>query len=216
VDARKLSPEVQADLRRRVVAAVESGMSQQDAARVFGISRRAVGVWVRVHRRDGPDALRPQRRGRTPGEQFALSPRQQAELLHDLSAQTPDEIGLDAPLWSRRVVGDLVAARYGLELSSTTVGHYLDRWGVVGRSPVRGPTVGVHVSWHRARPTVLGVVLIDELHVLVARSGNGGARFLCRQRPFTADARREFADRLGRSRVSRLGADEPRGVPSAG
>jgi transposase-like protein len=49
-DARKLSPESLADLRRRVVAAVHGGMTQSEAARAFGVSRRAVGVWVRAHR----------------------------------------------------------------------------------------------------------------------------------------------------------------------
>lgn len=184
-DARKLSPEGQADLRRRVVAAVGSGMSQQAAARVFGISRRAVGVWVRAHRENGPDALNPGRRGRQPGAQYALSRRQQAELLQDLVVGPPEAFGLDASLWSRRVLAEHIEHRFGLHLSAATVGHYLTRWGLVdgdtrGRIPgvlratasdlrrdeapgelSRGAhTEALWVMWRRPAPTFVGTALV--------------------------------------------------------
>lgn len=120
------------------MAAVGSGMSQQEAARVFGISRRAVGVWVRAHRTYGPAALDSQRRGRGPGEQFALSRNRQGDLLAQISRHAPDELGLAAPVWSRRVLADFITKRFGTPLSSTTVGHYLSRWGLVDCSR-RGP-----------------------------------------------------------------------------
>jgi hypothetical protein len=42
VDARRLPPVSQEDLRRRVVAAVESGRLQVEVAAVFGVSSRCV------------------------------------------------------------------------------------------------------------------------------------------------------------------------------
>lgn len=226
MDARKLSPEGQADLRRRVVAAVEGGMSQQEAGRVFGISRRAVGVWVRAHRLNGPEALNPHRRGRVPGEQFALSRRQQAELLDDLSHHAPDELGLNSPVWSRRVLADFIATRFELQLSTTTVGHYLTRWGLVGgegraRLPVapRGgaATEAMRISWHRPTPRFIDSALVpgpgsvaagprpgqigpprDYLDVLVAQSPRGALYFLCVDEREALAAVRDFADRLGR------------------
>lgn len=198
-DARKLSPQGQADLRRRVVAAVAGGMSQQEAARVFGISRRAVGVWVRAHRESGPAALEPQRRGRNPGDQLALSCAQQASLLNDVCRHAPDEFGLTAPLWSRRVLADHIAARFGMPLTPTTVGHYLARWGLL--DPGRRISAGdrVHVSWRRATPQFLGVPLLPppgRVDVLVGQSPRGATYFLCVPPPYPPAAVQDFATRL--------------------
>lgn len=198
-DARKLSPEGQADLRRRVVAAVAGGMSQQEAARVFGISRRAVGVWVRAHRESGPAALESQRRGRNPGEQLALSCAQQVELLGDVCGHAPDELGLAAPLWSRRVLADHIAVRFGVPLTTTTVGHYLTRWGVLDAGRRISSGDGVHVSWRRPTPQFLGVPLLPppgRVDVLVGQSPRGATHFLCVPPPYSLAAVQDFATRL--------------------
>ena len=49
-DARSLAPEAQAALRYRTVKAVLVGMTQTDAAEVFGITRQAVGKWMKAYR----------------------------------------------------------------------------------------------------------------------------------------------------------------------
>jgi transposase len=59
-DARTLSPDALFDLRTRVVAAVQAGLSQVPAARTFAVHRSAVNSWCQA------DALAPQRRGRKP------------------------------------------------------------------------------------------------------------------------------------------------------
>jgi len=182
IDARRLSPEGQADLRRRVVAAVDAGMTQIEAGRVFGTSRRAVGVWVRTHRELGPAALGPQRRGRLPGDPAALSRRRQAELLQDVEAGCPDDYGLNGELWSRRALTEHIERRYGLTLTPSTVGSYLSRWGLVetvrgrarvdqrmldawtdpdsGRPRRPDPAQWVHVTWSRPAPRFIGTALL--------------------------------------------------------
>lgn len=72
-DARSLSAEALEALRRRAVAAVKAGVTRAEVARLFGVSRKTVGAWVAAYQKDGDDAFRPKRRGRRPGEQFALS-----------------------------------------------------------------------------------------------------------------------------------------------
>lgn len=194
---------------------------------MFGISRRAVGVWVRAHRLNGPEALNPHRRGRAPGEQFALSRRQQAELLQDVARYAPDEIGLSSPVWSRRVLADYIVERFGLELSITTVGHYLARWGLLcaelrGRVPsstrVSGAPATLWVSWHRPVPRFVGTALVpgpgsvaagprhgeigpppEYLDVLVFQTTRGAAYFLCLRSPYQLDALREIGERAART-----------------
>lgn len=119
-------------------------MSQIEAARVFGVSRRAVGVWVRAHRVAGEASLRPNRRGRPPGDQFALPVPEQGRLLRIMADGPPDTAGLDQPLWSRRAVTALVERELGLTLSPVTVGQYLARWGL--SAPGAGGYPGVVVG----------------------------------------------------------------------
>lgn len=130
-DARKLSPEALEEIRRRAVAAVESGASQSDVARLLGVSRKTVGAWVRAFRRSGEDSFRARTRGRRPGEQLALSTQQQEWTIRAITRGAPDSHGLRADLWSRQAVSDLVNREFRVLLSSATVGQYFARWGLI-------------------------------------------------------------------------------------
>lgn len=205
-DARRLSAESLEDLRRRVVAAVDGGMTQIEAARAFGVSRRAVGVWVRAHRVAGEAAFRPGRRGRASGDQFALPLPVQAQGLAVLAAGPPEDAGLAHPLWTRRAVSDLLDRETGLHLSPTTVGHYLTRWGLAAEAAVRqawGGPVGRElwrVVWTRPAEDSLGSLLLPggPPEVLLAASARGSSAFLLAEAPFTAEAAGDFGERLSR------------------
>ena len=60
------------DLRRRVVAAVDGGMSRSEAARVFGVGRATVKRYLALRRETGALAPRP-RRGPPPVVTAALA-----------------------------------------------------------------------------------------------------------------------------------------------
>ena len=47
-DARSLPAGAQEDLRRRIVKAVQDGLSQSEAARVFAVARGTVNRWMRL------------------------------------------------------------------------------------------------------------------------------------------------------------------------
>lgn len=114
------------------MAAVQSGMSQSEVARLFGVSRKAVGTWMVAYRQRGDHALTPRTRGRRPGEQLALSPEQQAWTVKKIIAGSPDAHGLRPHrLWTRQAISELVLAEYSIELSHSTIAHYLLRWGLV-------------------------------------------------------------------------------------
>ncbi len=136
-DTRSLSGEAQAALRNRAVQAVLDGMTQAEAARVFRVHRNAVNRWIRRYREGGWAGLAEQRRGRRPGEQPALSERQQQELIALVRDSTPDQLGLAGFLWTRDAVAELLAQRYGVWLARTTVGGYLRGWGFSPQRPQR-------------------------------------------------------------------------------
>jgi transposase len=136
-DARSLPGAAQAALRKRAVRAVLDGMSQAQAARVFGVHRNAVNRWVKRYRHGGWEALSQRRRGRRAGEPASLSPGQQQEVIALVRETTPDELGLAGFLWTRDAVAELVAHRFGVWLARTTVGRYLRAWRFSPQKPQR-------------------------------------------------------------------------------
>lgn len=130
-DARSLSAEALEALRRRAVAAVAAGVSRAEVARLFGVSRKTVGAWVAAHERLGDEAFRPKRRGRRPGEQFALTPEQQAWVVGTIVDGGPDKHGLAHRLWTRQAIAELINREFGVLISAATVSQYLARWGLI-------------------------------------------------------------------------------------
>ena len=134
-DARSLPAAAQEDLRRKAVNAAQSGMTQGAVAKMFGVTRQAVGNWVQAHRNGGVKALRAQPRGRP--KDLALRPWQAAQIAKALVDRHPDQLKLPFYLWTREAVAQLIARRFGLRLSVWTVGRYLARWGFTPQKPVR-------------------------------------------------------------------------------
>src|SRR4030095_11270501 len=136
-DTRSLPAAAQAALRNRAVRAVLDGMTQVEAARVFGVHHNALHRRDQTHRQGGWAGLSERRRGRRPGEQAALSQFQQQEVMALVRDSTPDQLGLAGFLWTRDAVAELIARRYGLGLARTTVGGYLRGWGFSPQRPQR-------------------------------------------------------------------------------
>lgn len=134
-DARFLSSRAQEDLRRRVVVAVRGGMYQAEAARTFGVSRQSVNNWMKRCRLGGLRRLRSGRRGRPPVQR--LAPYQAATAVRLITDRCPDQLQLSFALWTREAVGELLARRFGVQVSVWTVGRYLRRWGFTPQKPVR-------------------------------------------------------------------------------
>jgi transposase len=135
-DARKLDVATQTHLRRSVVQAVRGGMSQTQAAQVFGASLRAVNKWMGLDRAGGLRALRPKRRGRRAGD-GRLKAAQAARIRQLIIDSLPDQLKLPFYLWTRAAVINLIERQYGITVSLTTVGRYLNRWGMSPQKPVR-------------------------------------------------------------------------------
>ena len=135
-DARRLSPEAQEDLRRRVVhAIVDQGMSQVEAARTFQVGRTSVHYWLKAHRQGGLSALRARKRG--PKRSSRLKGHQAATVVRMIEDRHPEQLHLPFSLWTREAVGQLIRERFGIDLSVWTVGRYLKRWGFTPQKPLR-------------------------------------------------------------------------------
>ena len=135
VDFRSLEVKTQEIIRRKAVAAVQSGMSQVEAARVFGITRQAVGNWIAQYESKGRASLKAQRRGRPPGGQ--LKGWQAAMITRDVMDRCSDQLKLPYYLWTREAVAQLIERRFGIHISVWTAGRFPSRWGFTSQKPVR-------------------------------------------------------------------------------
>jgi len=134
-DARSLAPAAQEQLRRRAVQGVRNGMTQVEAAWVFGVTRQTVGVWVKKAKNRSLDVLAAKPQGRPKGK--TLPPRQAKVIAQAICNKPPDQLRLPFYLWTREAVGRLIEKRYGVRLSVWTVGRYLKEWGFTPQKPIR-------------------------------------------------------------------------------
>ena len=135
-DARSLSSQAQEALRRRAVGAVLVGMKQVEAARVFGVTRQAVGNWMRKRRQGGEDALRAGTKGR-PRTGGRLKGWQAAAVCKLIRDRHPEQLKLPFVLWTAEGVRQLIRRRFQIRCSVRTVQRYLKAWGFTPQKPRR-------------------------------------------------------------------------------
>src|SRR4030042_4776595 len=98
-DARSLPAAAQEQLRRRAVQAVRDGMTQVEAARIFGVTRQTIGAWVKKTGNRSLDVLAAKPPGRPKGK--TLPPRQAKVIAQAISNKPPDQLRLPFSLWTR-------------------------------------------------------------------------------------------------------------------
>jgi transposase len=136
-DARELSDEVLEAIRLRALHGCERGFTEADVADLLGVRRETVCQWWTAYARGGLGALPHARTGRPLGSGRALSEEQAGRMQHLLRTHSPEELGIAAPLWTRRAVGELIRREFAVPLAVRTVGLYLFRWGFTPKRPRR-------------------------------------------------------------------------------
>jgi len=135
-DARSLNGSAQAALRRSAVKAVEAGLTQIEAAKAVGVTRQAVGRWIKAWRAKGESALAPRKRG--PKKPRAKLKGWQAATISNLVRDRhPEQLKLPFALWTSEAVRLLIKRRFGVVVSARSVRRYLRAWGFTPQKPRR-------------------------------------------------------------------------------
>ena len=134
-DARSLPAVAQEEVRRKAIKAILDGRRQREVAEIFGVTRQAVGRWVKAYREGGERRLKARQRGRPRGG--FLLPWQAAQIAKMVIERHPEQLKLPFCLWTREAVAQLIERQFGIRLSMWTVGRYLARWGFTPQKPVR-------------------------------------------------------------------------------
>src|ERR1700733_3655066 len=136
-DARQLSDEALEVLRLRALKGCELGFSQSDMADILGVARETVCRWWAAFVSGGVEALPGERTGRPEGSGRTLTDEQGEHIQQLINENNPAKLGINAPLWSRQAVRDLIHKEYGIDMPVRTVGEYLKRWGYTSKVPRR-------------------------------------------------------------------------------
>ena len=105
------------DLRRRVVTAVDGGMSRRGAAARFGVAVSTAIKWVQAWRRTGSYRPRPQG-----GDKRSHRIEAHAEEILALIDESPD-------MTLAEIAGHL-EARHGFKVAQSTVWRFFNRRGI--------------------------------------------------------------------------------------
>ncbi|WP_405466877.1 helix-turn-helix domain-containing protein [Streptomyces griseoaurantiacus] len=134
-DARHLSPSAQEALRVRAVAALVAGQDREDVAAVFGLSLKAVDICWAKWQAGGREALVMRPRGKPVGVHQVLRESEQVAVRQAVLDHRPCDVRLSGQLWTRWLIGDLIAKLYRVRLTDVGVGKYLKRWGLSFQRP---------------------------------------------------------------------------------
>lgn len=106
----------------RAVAALVAGRGREDAAAVFGVSPKAVDGWWAKWQAGGREAPVMQPRGKPVGVHQVLGEAEQAAVRQAALDHRSCDVGLSGQLWTRRLVGELIAKLYRLRLTEPGMG----------------------------------------------------------------------------------------------
>jgi transposase len=136
---------------RRLMAAqdLQSGLSQSQVARKFGVSRTTASRWNRALHGKGVEALRKRR---APGRPSRLS-NDQLHVVVDLYQAGPRAAGFDSDRWTTARLSDAIHMRFGVRYDPDHVGRIMHRLGLRDRRRTR--RVAENVT---AFPEVLGTI----------------------------------------------------------
>lgn len=136
-DFRGIGRPAQEELRRRaLVLILREGLSQGEAARVVGVQRQTVNIWLQRYRAQGEDGVLDGRRVSPRRGKGVLAADEAAKVQGWIRDRTPDQLKLPFALWTSRAVRDLIALRFGKTLGLSTVRLYLQRWNMTPQKPL--------------------------------------------------------------------------------
>lgn len=136
-DFRGIGRAAQEALRRRALWLVEhEGLGQGEVARLVGVQRQTVNLWVKRRRERGEDGVLDGRRVSPRRGKGLLTAAQCRQVRGWIVDKSPEQLKLPFALWTARAVLELIEQRLGIRLGLSTVQLYLERWGMSPQKPL--------------------------------------------------------------------------------
>lgn len=121
------------EVRKRAVSSIQDGQIPTEVARTLGVTRATVYGWLALYRKGGWGALNARRRG---GRPPLLDGKALAWVYHTVTMKNPLQLQFTFALWTARMIGDVIADRFGVRLSKASVCRLLAQLGLTPQRPV--------------------------------------------------------------------------------
>ena len=135
-DGRTLAHNVLEEMRMLAVQRMREGEAPAAVAASFGMNR----TWAykcRAAASGRGNGLRALRSTKGTGRPRSLTPAQERQVFRWVNGKNPHQYGFDFGLWTRQVVRELIAQRFEVTLSLTSVGALLARVGLTPQKPLQ-------------------------------------------------------------------------------
>jgi transposase len=136
-DGRKIDHATLETIRIRACRQIDNGARAEDVAANLGFNRSTVFGWYAAYRRGGVAALRAKP---VPGRPPKLTKAQMSILFTMIEGSNPAQFQLEFALWTRDLVRQVIAKRFGVELSVGSVGRTLRALGLSPQRPLHRAT----------------------------------------------------------------------------
>lgn len=134
-DGRKLDHKTLEAMRLLAVRRViDGGEKPSEVMRSLGLCRTSIYPWLRKAKKEGMGALEMRI---AKGPKPKLTEKQRAEVVRWIVGKDPRQYGFDFGLWTRKIVAELIADRFGVAMSLVGVGKLLAKLGVTPQKPLR-------------------------------------------------------------------------------
>ncbi len=132
-DARKLDHKTLTTVRQRAVASVQEGNSPEIVAQTMGIARATMYGWLAKYRDGGWGSLDARKRGGRPPK---LDGAALQWIFRTVTMKNPLQLKFTFALWTAKMVGKVIADRFGVKLSKASVCRLLAQLGLTPQRPI--------------------------------------------------------------------------------
>lgn len=132
-DARKLDHKTLTAVRQRAVASVQEGQSPEVVAKTMGVARATMYGWLARYRDGGWSSLDAKKRGGRPPK---LDGPALQWIFRTVTTKNPLQLKFTYALWTAKMVGKVIADRFGVKLSKASVCRLLAQLGLTPQRPI--------------------------------------------------------------------------------
>jgi transposase len=135
-DGRKVSRAAQEEMRLMAIDRMNEGESPAAVAASFGL-HRGWAYKVRAKASGRGNGKRVLLARRATGRPRSLTAAQERQVFRWVNGKNPLQYGFDFGLWTRQIVSELVAQRFGVKLSLASIGAMLARLNLTPQKPLQ-------------------------------------------------------------------------------
>lgn len=135
-DGRTLDHTTLETIRLMAIERVREGESPTTVIESYGFNRTTIYKWIKAAMQPGV-GIKALRSTKATGRPRTLTAAQERQVFRWINGRDPRQYGLDFGLWTRAVVVELVAQKFGVTLGVTAVGELLAKLGLTPQKPLQ-------------------------------------------------------------------------------